>query len=94
MEVLAPVEECLRGSTAVAPDSGQALLLYPQICLMELQLLANSCPDLDVLSHILRSLLGALKMHHSNAALIYQQVAHSLPFKMTTNVNCSLMLRN
>ncbi|MCI4376677.1 hypothetical protein PGIGA_G00191140 [Pangasianodon gigas] len=72
MEVLAPVEECLLGSAAMAHGSGQALL-FPQICLMELQLLANSSPDLDVLGHVLQSLLGAVKMHRSNAAMIYQQ---------------------
>ncbi|KAF7710729.1 hypothetical protein HF521_009601 [Silurus meridionalis] len=72
MEVLAP-EECWLGSAAMAHGSGQALLLFPQICLMELQLLASSSPDLDVLSHILQSLLGAVKMHRSNATLIYQQ---------------------
>ncbi|XP_060781470.1 lysosomal-trafficking regulator isoform X4 [Neoarius graeffei] len=73
MEVLDPVEECFLGSTAKAHGSGQALLLFPQICLMELQLLANSSPDLDVLGHVLQSLLGAVKMHYSNAAMIYQQ---------------------
>lgn len=82
MEVLDPVEECFLGSTAKAHGSGQALLLFPQICLMELQLLANSSPDLDVLGHVLQSLLGAVKMHYSNAAMIYQQVTLSLPFKL------------
>lgn len=86
MEVLTPVEECLLGSAAVAHGSGQALLLFPQICLMELQLLANNSPDLDVLGHVLQSLLGAVRMHHSNAELIYQQVTLSLPFKITMTV--------
>lgn len=85
MEVPAPAES-VHGSAAVAHGSGQGLLLFPQICLMELQLLANSCPDLDVLSHVLRSLLGAVKMHHSNAVLIYQQVTLSFPFEITTNI--------
>lgn len=74
MDVLVPVEGCLLGSAAVACGSRQTLLLFPQVCLMELQLLAYSCPDLDVLGQVLRSLLGAVKMHHLNAAMIYQQV--------------------
>ncbi|XP_058238437.1 lysosomal-trafficking regulator isoform X2 [Hemibagrus wyckioides] len=73
MELLDPVDKCLLESAAMAHGSGQVMLLFPQICLMELQLLANSSPDLDVLGHILQSLLAAVKMHHSNAEMIYQQ---------------------
>lgn len=74
MEVLDPLEKSLLGSSAMACGSGKALMLFPQICLMELQLLASGSPDLDVLGHILESLLEAVNMHHSNAAMIYQQV--------------------
>ncbi|XP_053476690.1 lysosomal-trafficking regulator isoform X6 [Ictalurus furcatus] len=73
MEVFTSVEECLLGSAAISHGFGQVLLLFPQICLMELQLLANNSPDLDVLCHVLQSLLGAVKMHRSNATMIYQQ---------------------
>ncbi|KAM9477784.1 lysosomal-trafficking regulator isoform 2-T2 [Clarias gariepinus] len=66
-------EECFLGSASMVYGSGQAALLFPQICLLELQLLANSSPSLDVLSHVLQSLLGAVKMHHSNAAMVCQQ---------------------
>uniref|UniRef100_A0A9J8B834 Lysosomal trafficking regulator n=1 Tax=Cyprinus carpio carpio TaxID=630221 RepID=A0A9J8B834_CYPCA len=49
-------------------------LLFPEICLMELQLLASGSPDLEVLCHVLQSLLDAVKGHHNNAKLLYQQV--------------------
>ncbi|XP_062851888.1 lysosomal-trafficking regulator isoform X2 [Trichomycterus rosablanca] len=64
---------CVLGSAAVSHGPSQGLLLFPQICYMELQLLASSSPDLDVLNHVLKSLLGAMQMHHFNAAMIYQQ---------------------
>uniref|UniRef100_A0A9J8AYI1 Lysosomal trafficking regulator n=1 Tax=Cyprinus carpio carpio TaxID=630221 RepID=A0A9J8AYI1_CYPCA len=48
-------------------------LLFPEICLMELQLLASGSPDLEVLCHVLQSLLDAVKGHHNNAKLLYQQ---------------------
>ncbi|XP_027006009.2 lysosomal-trafficking regulator isoform X2 [Tachysurus fulvidraco] len=73
MEVLDPLDKHLFESAAMAHGSGQAFLLFPQICLMELQLLASSSPDPDVLSHILQSILATVKMHHSNAEIIYQQ---------------------
>lgn len=93
MELLDPIDQCLLESAAMAHGSGQILLLFPQICLMELQLLANSSPDLDVLGHILQSLLAAVKMHHSNAEMIYQQVTLTTIQKYSTNVKWNFMLR-
>uniref|UniRef100_A0A673MLM3 Lysosomal-trafficking regulator-like n=1 Tax=Sinocyclocheilus rhinocerous TaxID=307959 RepID=A0A673MLM3_9TELE len=57
----------------VPQGSGRGHLLFPEICLMELQLLASGSPDLEVLGHVLQSLFGAVKGHHNNAALLYQQ---------------------
>uniref|UniRef100_A0A671STM9 Lysosomal-trafficking regulator-like n=1 Tax=Sinocyclocheilus anshuiensis TaxID=1608454 RepID=A0A671STM9_9TELE len=66
--------ECTLGMAGVPQGSGHGRLLFPEICLMELQLLASGSPDLEVLGHVLQSLLGAVKGHHNNAALLYQQV--------------------
>uniref|UniRef100_A0A672J8Q1 Lysosomal trafficking regulator n=1 Tax=Salarias fasciatus TaxID=181472 RepID=A0A672J8Q1_SALFA len=44
-----------------------------EICTMELQLLASGSPDLEVLSHVLHSLLGAVNANRRNAALLYEQ---------------------
>lgn len=66
--------ECTLGMAGVPQGSVRGRLLFPEICLMELQLLASGSPDLEVLGHVLQSLLGAVKGHHSNAALLYQQV--------------------
>lgn len=66
--------ECALGMAGVPQGSVRGRLLFPEICLMELQLLASGSPDLEVLGHVLQSLLGAVKGHISNAALLYQQV--------------------
>uniref|UniRef100_A0A674BWS4 Lysosomal trafficking regulator n=1 Tax=Salmo trutta TaxID=8032 RepID=A0A674BWS4_SALTR len=54
---------------------GRGVLLFPEICLMELQLLASGSPDLDVLGHVFHSLLGAVRANPRNAALLYHQGA-------------------
>ncbi|KAL7889582.1 hypothetical protein AOLI_G00018400, partial [Acnodon oligacanthus] len=56
VDVAASPGECAFGPTGGA----QGLLLFPEICLMELQLLASSSPDLEVLDHVLQSLLKAV----------------------------------
>uniref|UniRef100_A0A673MIF2 Lysosomal-trafficking regulator-like n=1 Tax=Sinocyclocheilus rhinocerous TaxID=307959 RepID=A0A673MIF2_9TELE len=66
-------EDSTRQEEGVPQGSGRGHLLFPEICLMELQLLASGSPDLEVLGHVLQSLFGAVKGHHNNAALLYQQ---------------------
>ncbi|XP_076831292.1 lysosomal-trafficking regulator isoform X9 [Brachyhypopomus gauderio] len=73
VDVTAPPGECAFGSSGMAQGPHHGILLFPEICLMELQLLANSSPDMDVLGHVLQSLLGAIRGHPCNAAMIYQQ---------------------
>ncbi|XP_051503760.1 lysosomal-trafficking regulator isoform X2 [Myxocyprinus asiaticus] len=73
VEAVVPLGECALGMAGVPQGSGRGLLLFPEICLMELQLLASGSPDLEVLEHVLQSLSGAVKGHHSNASLLYQQ---------------------
>lgn len=58
----------------VAEGPGRGVLLFPEICTMELQLLATGSPDMEVLSHVFHSLLGAVHANHRNAALLYDQV--------------------
>uniref|UniRef100_A0A669DYE6 Lysosomal trafficking regulator n=2 Tax=Oreochromis niloticus TaxID=8128 RepID=A0A669DYE6_ORENI len=58
---------------AVADGPGRGALLFPEICTMELQLLASGSPDLEVLSHVFHSLLGAVHANRHNAALLYDQ---------------------
>uniref|UniRef100_A0AAX7SE80 Lysosomal trafficking regulator n=1 Tax=Astatotilapia calliptera TaxID=8154 RepID=A0AAX7SE80_ASTCA len=64
-------------STSKNPREGMPLnhgaLLFPEICTMELQLLASGSPDLEVLSHVFHSLLSAVHANHHNAALLYDQ---------------------
>uniref|UniRef100_A0A8C9XFX7 Lysosomal trafficking regulator n=1 Tax=Sander lucioperca TaxID=283035 RepID=A0A8C9XFX7_SANLU len=61
---------CL-GMCSGAPECG--VLLFPEICIMELKLLSTGSPDLEVLSHVFHSLLGAVHANHRNAALLYDQ---------------------
>lgn len=63
---------------AVAADGpGLGVLLFPEICMMELQLLATGSPDLEVLNHVFHSLLGTVQANRRNAALLYEQVRRS-----------------
>uniref|UniRef100_A0A672PLH5 Lysosomal trafficking regulator n=1 Tax=Sinocyclocheilus grahami TaxID=75366 RepID=A0A672PLH5_SINGR len=85
------------GMAGVPQGSGHGRLLFPEICLMELQLLASGSPDLEVLGHVLQSLLGAVKGHHNNAALLYQQVrllshAKLIYLCMRLHINCQTIL--
>lgn len=94
VEVAASQLECTFGPASVTQGRGQGLLLFPEICLMELQLLASSSPDLDVLGHILASLLEAIRGHRCNATMIYQQVWllwHYIHFIHIKNIQRMLM---
>uniref|UniRef100_A0A8D0CTF9 Lysosomal trafficking regulator n=1 Tax=Sander lucioperca TaxID=283035 RepID=A0A8D0CTF9_SANLU len=63
----------LREFVAVADGPRCGVLLFPEICIMELKLLSTGSPDLEVLSHVFHSLLGAVHANHRNAALLYDQ---------------------
>ncbi|KAG7272557.1 hypothetical protein CRUP_004732 [Coryphaenoides rupestris] len=56
------------------PDRGlgRGALLFPEICTMELQLLASGAPDLDVLGHVFHSLLDTV---HCQVVLVELLVA-------------------
>ncbi|XP_063047649.1 lysosomal-trafficking regulator isoform X3 [Engraulis encrasicolus] len=71
----APLGECVFGPLASAEGPGQGLLLFPEICIMDLHLLAASSPDLEVLAHVLQSLLGVVRANPLNASLLYKQGA-------------------
>lgn len=71
----------LRELAVLADAPGRGVLLFPEICTMELQLLAAGSPDLDVLSHVFHSLLGAVHANPHNATLLYEQVRHCLPLR-------------
>ncbi|KAI4812815.1 hypothetical protein KUCAC02_024182, partial [Chaenocephalus aceratus] len=63
----------LREFVAVVDGPRRGILLFPEICTMELKLLATGSPDLEVLSHVFHSLLSAVHANHRNAALLYDQ---------------------
>uniref|UniRef100_A0A8C9W4Q6 Lysosomal trafficking regulator n=1 Tax=Scleropages formosus TaxID=113540 RepID=A0A8C9W4Q6_SCLFO len=63
-----------RSCRLLSPSSA-GVLFFPEVCAMELVLLSTGSPDRDVLRHVLQSLLGAVRSHPRNAALLYQQDA-------------------
>ncbi|XP_053730574.1 lysosomal-trafficking regulator isoform X1 [Synchiropus splendidus] len=63
----------LRELATVVDGPGRGVLLFPEICTIELQLLATTSPDLEVLNHVFHSLLGAVRANLRNAALLYDQ---------------------
>lgn len=58
----------------VAAGPKRGVLLFPEICTVELQLLSTGSPDLEVMNHVFHSLLGAVHANCRNAALLYEQV--------------------
>lgn len=68
----------LRDFAAVADGPRRGLLLFPEICTMQLQLVATGSPDLEVLIHVFHKLLGTVHANHRNAALLYEQVRLSV----------------
>uniref|UniRef100_A0A3B4ZMN3 Lysosomal trafficking regulator n=1 Tax=Stegastes partitus TaxID=144197 RepID=A0A3B4ZMN3_9TELE len=62
----------LREFAAVADGPRRGVLLFPEICTMELQLLASGSPDLEVLSHVFHSLLtSSSSLYYSYSPSIF-----------------------
>uniref|UniRef100_A0A8C4IM71 Lysosomal trafficking regulator n=1 Tax=Dicentrarchus labrax TaxID=13489 RepID=A0A8C4IM71_DICLA len=62
------------GFAVVVDGPGHGVLLFPEICTMELQLLASGSPDLEVLSHVFHSLLAMMFCAFACAVLVHAQV--------------------
>uniref|UniRef100_A0A672J8P1 Lysosomal trafficking regulator n=1 Tax=Salarias fasciatus TaxID=181472 RepID=A0A672J8P1_SALFA len=67
-------------SHSIMPHSHTPTPIYPSSRIQSLQLLASGSPDLEVLSHVLHSLLGAVNANRRNAALLYEQVRPTTSF--------------
>nr|XP_056708316.1 lysosomal-trafficking regulator isoform X1 [Euleptes europaea] len=59
----------------VSENLAQGELIYPEICMLELQLLTVGSPSLDVLTHVFQSFLKVIKLKEKNATLLMQQGA-------------------
>ncbi|XP_054831083.1 lysosomal-trafficking regulator [Eublepharis macularius] len=53
----------------------QGELIYPEVCMLELQLLTVGSPSLDVLTHVFQSFLKVIRLKGKNATLLTQQGA-------------------
>ncbi|TNM99905.1 hypothetical protein fugu_012938 [Takifugu bimaculatus] len=63
----------LRSFVLGGDGSRLGVLLFPEICTMQLHLLTTGSPDLEVLNHVFHSLLGAVQANQRNATLLYNQ---------------------
>ncbi|XP_056902658.1 lysosomal-trafficking regulator isoform X3 [Takifugu flavidus] len=63
----------LRSFVLAGDGSRLGVLLFPEICTMQLHLLTTGSPDLEVLNHVFHSLLGAVQANQRNATLLYNQ---------------------
>lgn len=52
----------------------QGELIYPEICMLELQLLTVGSPSLDVLTHVFQNFLKVIRLKEKNATLLIHQV--------------------
>ncbi|XP_077201679.1 lysosomal-trafficking regulator isoform X3 [Paroedura picta] len=57
----------------VAENLAQGELIYPEICMLELQLLTVGSPSLDVLTHVFQSFLKVIRLKEKNATLLMKQ---------------------
>ncbi|XP_048341727.1 LOW QUALITY PROTEIN: lysosomal-trafficking regulator [Sphaerodactylus townsendi] len=57
----------------IAENLAQGELIYPEICMLELQLLTVGSPSLDILTHVFQSFLKVIKLKEKNATLLIQQ---------------------
>ncbi|XP_060099186.1 lysosomal-trafficking regulator [Heteronotia binoei] len=57
----------------IAENLAQEELIYPEICMLELQLLTIGSPSLDVLTHVFQSFLKVIRLKEKNATLLMQQ---------------------
>lgn len=79
LRVLVPVGAkadlaALRSFVLAGDGSRLGVLLFPEICTMQLHLLTTGSPDLEVLNHVFHSLLTAVQANQRNATLLYNQV--------------------
>ncbi|XP_023692044.2 lysosomal-trafficking regulator isoform X2 [Paramormyrops kingsleyae] len=63
------------GSSEDGSSSGPCELRNPEVCGLQLALLASGSPDLGVLTHVLRGVLQALRGNPRNVTLLYRQGA-------------------
>ena len=53
-------------------------IIYPEICMLELNLLSASKAKLDVLTHVFENFLKIARQKEKNISLLMQQVKHGL----------------
>nr|XP_045006323.1 lysosomal-trafficking regulator isoform X2 [Jaculus jaculus] len=75
---LKPEEEgfsALIGPNDLLENLAQGEIIYPEICMLELNLLSTSKAKLDVLTHVFESLLKIVRQNEKNIFLLMQQGA-------------------
>ncbi|XP_005291247.2 lysosomal-trafficking regulator isoform X3 [Chrysemys picta bellii] len=62
-------------SSDLIENINQGELIYPEICMLELNLLSAGNPSLDVLAHVFQSFLKVIRQKEKNATFLMQQGA-------------------
>nr|XP_006122129.1 lysosomal-trafficking regulator isoform X1 [Pelodiscus sinensis]XP_014428565.1 lysosomal-trafficking regulator isoform X1 [Pelodiscus sinensis]XP_025039908.1 lysosomal-trafficking regulator isoform X1 [Pelodiscus sinensis]XP_025039909.1 lysosomal-trafficking regulator isoform X1 [Pelodiscus sinensis]XP_025039910.1 lysosomal-trafficking regulator isoform X1 [Pelodiscus sinensis]XP_025039911.1 lysosomal-trafficking regulator isoform X1 [Pelodiscus sinensis] len=62
-------------SSDLIENINQGELIYPEICMLELNLLSAGNPSLDVLAHVFQSFLKVIRQKEKNASFLMQQGA-------------------
>ncbi|XP_073194262.1 lysosomal-trafficking regulator isoform X3 [Lepidochelys kempii] len=62
-------------SSDLTENISQGELIYPEICMLELNLLSAGNPSLDVLAHVFQSFLKVIRQKEKNATFLMQQGA-------------------
>uniref|UniRef100_A0A8C8SEP2 Lysosomal-trafficking regulator n=1 Tax=Pelusios castaneus TaxID=367368 RepID=A0A8C8SEP2_9SAUR len=62
-------------SSDLSENIHQGELIYPEICMLELNLLSAGKPSLDVLAHVFQSFLKVIRQKEKNATFLMQQGA-------------------
>uniref|UniRef100_A0A674JZG6 Lysosomal-trafficking regulator n=1 Tax=Terrapene triunguis TaxID=2587831 RepID=A0A674JZG6_9SAUR len=60
-------------SSDLIENINQGELIYPEICMLELNLLSAGNPSLDVLAHVFQSFLKVIRQKEKNATFLMQQ---------------------
>ena len=67
----------------------QGEIIYPEICMLELNLLSTSKAKLDVLAHVFESFLKIIRQKEKNIFLLMQQVKDT--FQRTRSIFISVV---
>uniref|UniRef100_A0A8C4L654 Lysosomal trafficking regulator n=1 Tax=Equus asinus asinus TaxID=83772 RepID=A0A8C4L654_EQUAS len=91
---LNPEAEGLSASSSpndLLENPSQGEMIYPEICMLQLNLLSTSKAKLDVLAHVFESFLKIIRQKEKNIFLLMQQVKDAFSYIVLVDLLVSLM---